>query len=285
MFLCPLRQGVGFLSAGPRFSSILRDATPQLLLTMKLPLLPNHLTETVFGRVIVTLLTFVVIVIPLALTGLNTDPATAHTLATPLDDAIPFLPWSVLIYSWVYTSMFVPVFVVRDGEIFRRVVVAYWWVCALSIAVYLVYPVTSIHLRPDVTELDTSLFHNWIMRLTYWMDPPANLFPSLHVGTALISALGAYKARPLFGWLSAPMVVAICITICTTKQHYIVDGIFSFFVVALVWKWTLAPYRTQDIPTSQRAFTWRGPVAYAIFHCSIYALFYILFRTMGDLPW
>ena len=252
---------------------------------MKLPLFPNRLTETLFGRAIVTVLTLVVVVVPLALTSLFTDPATAHTLATPLDDAIPCLPWTALIYSWVFTSMFVPLFVMRDAELFRRIVVSYTLVCAISVAVYLIFPVTSIHLRPDVTDLDTTVFHNWVLRLIYWVDPPANLFPSLHVGAALISALGAYKARPLYGWLSVPMVVAICITISTTKQHYVADGIFAFFVVALVWKWVLAPYSTRNIPVSERALTWRGPVAYVVFHCAVYGVCYIVFRTVGDLSW
>jgi hypothetical protein len=245
----------------------------------------RDLTETIPGRVLVTLMTAIGIVVPVALTSVHTDLASAHTLSTPIDDAIAFLPWTVYIYSWVYTSMLLPLFVVRDGALFRRVVAAYVLVGAQSVVMYWVFPVTSLYLRPDLSGLDTTVFHNWAMRLTYWVDPPANLFPSLHVGTALISALAAYKARPLYFWLSLPIVLGICVTICTTKQHYIADGILALVVVWVAWKFTLASYRSEDIPASTRALTWRGPVAYFAFHCSFYGVVYAIFLMVGDLPW
>ena len=45
----------------------------------------------------------------------------AHVVAIPLDARIPFLPWTVFVYASVYTSAFLPAFVVRDDALFRRV--------------------------------------------------------------------------------------------------------------------------------------------------------------------
>ena len=241
------------------------------------------LASTFHGRGVIGLTTVVLIGVPFALTGRFTDPTTAHVLGTPLDDAIPFVPWSVYIYSRVYSSMLFPLFVVRDPRLYLRTAAAYLVLAALSLLVYWIYPVTSLGLRPDLSALDTTVFHNWGMRLTYEIDPPVNLFPSLHVGAALVSALAAYKARPLYGWVSAPIVVGICVTILTTKQHFVADGALAFLVVAVAWKLTLAPYRTDHLPLSERALTWRGPVGYLLFHGALYGGVYLVFLSVGDL--
>jgi len=218
-----------------------------------------------------------------SLIGFAVDPAEAYVLRTALDDAIPFLPWSVYVYSWVYSSMLYPLFTVRSGDLFWRVVAAYGLVVAVSLLVFAVFPVTSVGLRPDVSTLDTALFHNWGVRLTYTVDPPANLFPSLHMSIAAIAALSAWKARRLYGLLAAPIVLGIAVTICTMKQHFVADGVAALVLVAVVYRLTLHGWPRAAMPRAERAFTWRGPVAYVAFHAMVYGGLYVTFRLAGDL--
>ena len=116
--------------------------------------------------------------------GWTTDSGRARSLATPLDALIPFVPETIFLYAWVYTAMVFPLFVVRSPALFRRVGLAYAIVIAACLAVFLVYPVTAVDLRPDVGALDASRFAGWGVKLVYTLDPPYNLFPSLHLAVA-----------------------------------------------------------------------------------------------------
>lgn len=201
-----------------------------------------------------------------------------HTLRTSLDDAIPLVPWTVYLYSWVYTSALYPLFVVRGPRLFRRTVVAYLVVLTASFACFALFPVTSIGLRPDPRVLDDRVFHGWGLRLTYVADPPYNLFPSLHLSIACIALLSAARASVRLAALALPIVVAIAITICTTKQHFVADGLGALVLSAVVYRAVLAPYRREDDP-SPRTFGARGPLLYLLFHASVYAALYALFRS------
>jgi len=52
--------------------------------------------------------------------ALTIDPRAARSLGTALDAAIPFIPATVYLYSWVYTAMLYPLFTVRCIRLFRR---------------------------------------------------------------------------------------------------------------------------------------------------------------------
>lgn len=209
--------------------------------------------------------------------------ARVHTLRTPIDDAIPFVPWTVYLYSWVYTSAMYPLFVVRGRQLFRRTVLAYLSVLTASFACFVLFPVTSIGLRPDVRALRDDVFHEWGMRLTYFADPPYNLFPSLHLSIACIALFASARASVRLAALAAPVVVAIAVTILTTKQHFVADGLGAFAVASLVDWFVLRPYRREHDP-SPRTFGAKGPLLYLLFHSTVYGALYLLFRS-GFRPW
>ena len=121
--------------------------------------------------------------------GLSQDPLEAGELRLPIDDWIPLIPATIWCYVWVYTVMLYPVFTVRERALFRRVTLAYAVVITISLGFYALLPVTSIHLRPDLSQLDLRVFHNWGLRVNYALDPPLNLFPSLHLSIATLAAL------------------------------------------------------------------------------------------------
>ena len=220
------------------------------------------------------------------LIGWTASAERAAALWTPLDRAIPFVPWTVFLYSWVYTAMAYPLFVVRDGRLFGQVVKAYGLVVGVSLLTFALFPVTSAALRPDVSSLDTATFAGWATRLTYHVDPPFNLFPSLHLSAAAVSALAAYRARPAFGWLAAPVVVGVGLSILTLKQHFVLDGVAALVLAGVAWALFLRPVTQAASEWSGRplATSWRGPVAYLAFHGTFYAGFFAAWR-LGWAPW
>jgi hypothetical protein len=174
---------------------------------------------------------------------LATDPAYARSLATPLDAAIPFLLPSVVVYWSILPMALLPVFVVAERDAFRRVALAYAFMIAVALACFVALPVTSRGFRPDVAAYADAGFAGWLLRLLHFLDPPMNLFPSLHLALAFLAALTAVYVRSALGSLAVVWTVLIAASVCTTKQHFAVDAVAGIGLALL----------------AQRAFVARGP--------------------------
>ena len=198
-------------------------------------------------------------------------------MRTSLDDAIPFLPWTIFGYAWCYTSTLLPVFVVRSWELFRRGILAYVMALLIAFACFAFFPVTSRGFRPDLSTLDPNHFVTWAARTNLSIDPPFNLFPSLHMALAALAAYITWKARRLFGLISMGIAVAIAITICTIKAHFIADGLAGLELAAVVSVVCVRPFRSQSVPLADRAYSWRALVAYFTFHFAFYFGFFVAF--------
>lgn len=206
------------------------------------------------------------------LIGLTYDPSRGHSLMTRFDEAIPFLPQFMWAYEGVYTFLLFPMFVVRCQRLFRRVAWAYFWVATVSLVIWALYPVTAIGLRPDVTNLATDSFHTWGLRVNYALDPPLNLFPSLHVAIATLAALCAGKARPLWGAWGAVGTGAICLAVVFVKQHFVADAVAGVLLAAACYRGAVAGYPS-GLPREQVAYDWRGPSSYLLLHLGAVVLF------------
>jgi hypothetical protein len=216
--------------------------------------------------------------------GLHADPAAAHTLRTPLDDAIPFVPLTIYLYVWIYTAMLYPAFTVRCRGLFRRVAVAYAVAVAVCLVSFALFPVTSLGFRPDLAQLPDARFHEWGVRLNFMLDPPFNLFPSLHVAAATLAALAAAKARRAYGALGALVLGGVSVAVCTVKQHYVADAVAGIALGIAAYAFVLRPFAVRHRPVSDVAFGWTGPASYLGFHALVMLGLYALFRA-GLRPW
>ncbi len=211
--------------------------------------------------------------------GLHTTPAAARELATVLDSRIPFIAGSVWVYLSVFPTSLLPLFVVRDPRLFRRTILAYGIVIAVSLLVFVGFPVTSLGLRVSPKALDLTRFSPWAVSVLYGLDPPYNLFPSLHLSIAALAGLSTWKASRVYGAVACAGVVAIGVSICTVKQHFVLDGVGGMALAALVHGLVLRRYEPQ--PGIDPAFGWRGPAAYLLLLAVMYAGFYAGFRRIS----
>ena len=179
-------------------------------------------------------------------------------------------------YLAVFPASLLPVFLVRSKHLFRRTLVAYGIAIAASLCVFAALPVTSSGLRTDRSTLDVTCFSPWAVSVLYDIDPPFNLFPSLHLSIAALAALSAGKARRSYGAAAFCGVALIGASICTVKQHFIVDGVGGVALAAIVHAFILRPYAPR--PGTDPAYGWRGPLAYAAFLAVLYACCYAGFR-------
>lgn len=206
------------------------------------------------------------------------------SLRTPLDDQIPFLPWTIYFYASFYVALAYPLFVVRCPRLFDRVAMAYFAVLSLCFVCYLVFPVTAVGFRPDPSILDDHVFHEWGLKLTYALDEPSNLFPSLHLSMAVMLALAAWKASPWLGALALPLVAGVTVAIFTVKQHYLADGVAALGLAAGVYYWILRPYPDRQVAEEERSNGWRGVARFAVFHAGVLLACYVAFR-LGVKAW
>jgi membrane-associated phospholipid phosphatase len=207
--------------------------------------------------------------------GHHVDPGRARDLGTSLDARIPFIARSVWVYLWVFPASLLPLFLVRCPRLFRRTIVAYCVAIAVSLIVFAAIPVTSIGLRADRAALDVTRFSPWAVSVLYRLDPPYNLFPSLHLSIAALAALSAWKARRLYGAATFVGVALIGASICTVKQHFVLDGLGGVALAIVVHTFVLRPYAPS--PGIDPAYGWRGPAAYAALLAVVYAGFYAAF--------
>jgi membrane-associated phospholipid phosphatase len=155
-------------------------------------------------------------------------------LRTRLDDAIPFWPWT----AWCYLPFYAGVFIIAVAGIKRRVlfnraVLAVLTVMSLGalghIFIGAEYPRPVIHPPyPDVS----AAFLAAVQRI----DPPGNVFPSLHVAHTTMLALILLKDRPRVGRAALAMATALALSTLTTKQHFIAD-VVSGYGLAFFGRW------------------------------------------------
>ena len=246
-----------------------------MILAVPITGLPWYRSRAVLERTALTLGLMAFFIIGYFGVGLSTDPARARGLATPLDARIPFVPRSLWLYLWVFPAALIPVFVVRCSDLFRRTVLAYAIVIAVSLIVFVVFPVTSLGLRVDPATLDVSRPSAWAVKVLYDLDPLYNLFPSLHLSIATLVAFSAWKAAGRYGAVAFVGVGLVGVSLCTVKQHFLLDGLGGLALAAAAHALVLRPYRPPSGSTP--AYSWRGPAAYLMLLVLVYAGFYAAF--------
>jgi membrane-associated phospholipid phosphatase len=113
--------------------------------------------------------------------------------------------------------------------------------------------------------------------LLYRLDPPVNLFPSLHLSIAGLAALSAWTARRSYGLAAGFGFALMSVSICTVKQHFVLDGLGGATLAAAIYAFVLRPYAPD--PGTDPAYGWRGPAAFIVLLVAVYAGFYASFLT------
>lgn len=140
-------------------------------------------------------------------------------LRIPLDDAIPYAPSWVWIYSCLYYPVIVYInFVTESPRHFLYLAMSYMVLLVLQMVFFVLFPVTTpqewrtLNSRRDVSER----FLAFVQRF----DAPSNSFPSMHTSVAMLTALHLF---PQFGPWTFAFPILIALSCLFTKQHYILD--------------------------------------------------------------
>ncbi|MCM2277615.1 MAG: phosphatase PAP2 family protein [Oligoflexia bacterium] len=153
---------------------------------------------------------------------------------TALDQAIPFVPGTV----WIYTSeyyLFLTVYLLcKDIENLNRYAYSFLTLQSLSVLIFWIWPTTfprdQFPLPADLDALTFKLFSS--LRAA---DTPASCCPSLHVSSVYLSSFMFLREQRgkfpfFFVWATS-----IALTTLTTKQHYIIDVVTGFLMAVIVY--------------------------------------------------
>lgn len=159
-----------------------------------------------------------------------------------IDLAVPFLPWTFLIYVSDYLVFVIAIYMLdlEGFNAFSRKMFLTLLICG---GFFIFFP--TAYPRPVYPENQPLLIH-LVMNLVGVADSPLNCFPSMHVALTTVAAwsvrcLGRKTFIAFCVW-----AVAIFISTLTTKQHYLADigGGLSVAVVATMLDWVLFQKRS-----------------------------------------
>lgn len=156
----------------------------------------------------------------------------ARDLATPIDSAVPFFPWTVWIYLAGLPLIAIPLFVVRAEPTFQRVARSYALVLLASFACFGAMPVSADNLREAAGMTGPDNLNTWAISRLRSIDPARNLFPSLHVSLSALSCLSIAEIKPRLRWILAAVLILVCLSVVTTKQHLVLDVVGG---LSLAW--------------------------------------------------
>lgn len=173
---------------------------------------------------------------------------------TWIDEAVPFVPWTVWIYVSEYV-FFVAVYVLtKDMVNTNKYLYSFFALQTVSVFIFWVWPTTyPRHLFPLPTE-DIGYLTHFIFSQVREADTPANCAPSLHVSSCYLSSfifLDEQRKKFPFFFLWATLVA---MSTMTTKQHYIIDVILGFgMAVTVYWVFhRFIPYRYTNAAGAKR---------------------------------
>jgi membrane-associated phospholipid phosphatase len=165
---------------------------------------------------------------------LNDHLPPRYDFMTPLDAAIPFLPWTHAIYTSFFLLLLVAAWQL-DGREYVRMLGAVLVVNAVCYLGFILF--TAHYPRPDVESI-ASPYWREEFRWMWGQDKPGNTFPSLHVATTVLGALRLRHRRG--GALWRVWAALICVSTLTVKQHFLADVLgglaVAFAVHAVVFR-------------------------------------------------
>lgn len=151
-------------------------------------------------------------------------------LRTRLDDAIPFLPATAWFYLPIYAGIFIIAMACfRTRVHFDRALAGVGVIMLAGLAGHRL--VAAEYPRPILHPPFGSVSHTF-MAWVQTIDPPGNVFPSLHVAHTSSLALFLHHENPPLGRVVIVLALLLAVSTLTTKQHFLADVVAGFALAA-----------------------------------------------------
>jgi membrane-associated phospholipid phosphatase len=172
--------------------------------------------------------------------GYLSRPRSTVLLALPLDGEIPFWTWTVWLYLPFYAGIFaLAITGIRRRALFHRALRGFLVTMLIGavghLAIAAEYPRPPV---PSPPRGPSEAFLAWVQRV----DPPGNVFPSLHVAHTSALAVILRRDRRWLGTLAMVMALALALSTLTAKQHFVLDVLSGWAIAFFVSRWVLRPF-------------------------------------------
>jgi membrane-associated phospholipid phosphatase len=167
-------------------------------------------------------------------------PRSATLLMLPIDRQIPLVIWTVWLYLPFYAGIFAMAITgLRRRALFHRALKGFLITMAIGAVGHLA--IAAEYPRPLVSPLGggaSQAFLAWVQAV----DPPGNVFPSLHVAHTTALAIILYRDRRWLGLVATVMAMLLALSTLTTKQHFVLDVVSGWAIALVVSHWVLRPF-------------------------------------------
>ena len=160
---------------------------------------------------------------------------------TPLDAAIPFLPWTYAVYTSFF-ALIIGAAWLLDGREYLRMLGAVLLANAVCYLGFILF--TAHYPRPSLESIAPGFWREQFRRM-YASDNAGNTFPSIHVAITMLAALRLWHRRGGAWWMLWASLISL--STLTVKQHYLVDVLGGF---AVAWGVHALLFRTARAPAS-----------------------------------
>ena len=147
-----------------------------------------------------------------------------HTIFTPIDSLIPFVPEFIIIY-WIAYVQWCACYITLSRDSRRlcySILSAEIAAKLICMIIFIIYPTTMQ--RADITGNDLFSFFT---KLTYSFDAPDNLFPSIHCMESWLCFRGTmkmkHKYKKMFCITSLIFSLLVFASTVFVKQHLFLD--------------------------------------------------------------
>jgi PAP2 superfamily len=137
--------------------------------------------------------------------------------ATAFDASLPCVPTFVWLYALGVVWPLMLAWTLPRAH-WRQAGIGFAMISLVSALIWLAVPSDGSELRRQCIDVS-----NWALATLFQLDEPSRLFPSLHIGYAVFTALCLAAARPKWRIAAMMMVAAQIAAVCLVKQHYLVD--------------------------------------------------------------
>lgn len=162
-----------------------------------------------------------------------------HVLKFKLDDKIPLIEWTSIIYLgcyifWALSPLIMSKYLSKER--YYKYVTTLIILHIIAFFTFLLYP-TIMKERLDSVEI-TSIF-SYLINFIYSSDTPTNLVPSVHIIVSYMCFIpfrfsDTRVPKRLF-FVQLIIFILISISIFTTRQHYLIDFIVAVILCEVVF--------------------------------------------------
>ena len=205
----------------------------------------------------------------------------AYDFTTTFDQAVPLIPEWIYVYVAIFYTAFLPLFLIKERHLFRRVAIAYLTIQSTAFVTFVLVPVR-MTLRPEFVAGEG--FTIWGVNLCYYLDLPVNCFPSLHVANAILGSLACLKVDRVVGGISYAAGLLIIASTMLIKQHYLADAVAGFSLATVVYWFVLRPAKIDHLKPEDLKYTrLYSALVVVIFVLTIVCLYFVY--QSGWAPW